>query len=98
MKHINVTQTNLDELVEAITTPLLDRIGLLEENYSKHDNDPVFTRKETAALLKVDLSTLNRWTTQNKIKAHAIGARVYYKLSSIEDALEVVSPKNKTLW
>jgi len=42
------------------------------------------TRKETAELLKCDISTVHHWTTKGKLKAYYMGNRVYYKSNEIE--------------
>ena len=36
------------------------------------------TRKETAKMLHVTLATLSRWDKMGFLRAHRIGARVYY--------------------
>ena len=55
-------------------------------------------RKQPSAL-KVDLSTLHRWTKAGKIISHAIGGRVFYKESSIQQALVKLDPnQNIRLW
>jgi len=48
---------------------------------------PILTKKETAQLLNVDLSTLWNWQQKGILKPFGIGGRVYYKFSDIEKAL-----------
>lgn len=48
---------------------------------------PILTKKETAKLLNVDLSTLWNWQQKGILKPFGIGGRVYYKFSDIEKAL-----------
>jgi excisionase family DNA binding protein len=43
----------------------------------------ILSRKETAQLLGVDLSTLWAWTKTGKITSYGIGNRVFYKYSEI---------------
>jgi hypothetical protein len=43
----------------------------------------ILTRKETASLLNVNLSTLWLWTRQKKLQSYGIGNKVYYKYSEI---------------
>ena len=87
MRQITVTQLSLEELTQEITRPLLDKIEALEARIAKKDSDVLWTREEASKRLKIDLSTLSRWTKQGKITAHSIGARIYYKESSIQEAL-----------
>jgi len=86
MQQISLTQLSLEELVQEITRPLLGKIDALEARIEKRE-DVLWTREETSERLKIDLSTLSRWTRQGKITAHSIGARIYYKESSIQEAL-----------
>ena len=69
-----------------------------EESLSNTEVDRLNSREKTATdIFDVDLSTLHRWTQQGKIKAHAIGNRIYYKDSSIVEALVEIKPKKKRL-
>lgn len=87
MQQISVIQLSLEELVQEITKPLLSKIDALEARIEKKDSDVLWTREEASERLKIDLSTLSRWTKHGKITAHSIGARIYYKESSIQEAL-----------
>lgn len=87
MQQISVTQLSLEELVQAITKSLASKIDALEARIEKKNSDVLWTREEASERLKIDLSTLSRWTKQGKITAHSIGARIYYKESSIQEAL-----------
>lgn len=96
MQQITITQLTLQELVDSIVQPLLERIEVLESQDSKRNNDSLYSREQTASdIFNVDLSTLHRWTQQGKIKAHALGNRIYYKESSIQEALVELLPTNK---
>jgi excisionase family DNA binding protein len=59
----------------------------LKQNFQPKEPVELMTRNEVAEYLKVDLSTLWNWTNKGKLIAYGIGARVYYKLSEIDDAL-----------
>lgn len=48
---------------------------------------PILTKKETANLLNVDLSTLWNWHQKGILIPFGIGGRVYYRMSDIEKAL-----------
>lgn len=47
----------------------------------------LLSRKETAALLKITLSTLWRWTRNGKLKSYYIGSRVYYLQNEVMSSL-----------
>lgn len=44
----------------------------------KNENDKPLSRKDAADFLGVDVSTLTRWSEQNRIKSKSIGNRRYY--------------------
>ena len=94
MEKLILSQFSKEELQEILLKPILGRIEKIETEYEKSNIDPVLTREQTAKRFNVDLSTLHRWTQQGKIKAHAIGNRIYYKDSSIGEALVEIKPKN----
>jgi excisionase family DNA binding protein len=97
MEKLILSQFSKEELQEILLKPILGRIEKIETEYEKSNIDPVLTREQTAKRFNVDLSTLHRWTQQGKIKAHAIGNRIYYKDSSIQEALVEISPNKKRL-
>ena len=87
MQQITLSQLSLEELTQEIITPLLVKIEALEARIAKNDSDVLWTREDTSERLKIDLSTLSRWTKQGKIAAHSIEARIYYKESSVQETL-----------
>jgi excisionase family DNA binding protein len=97
MEKLILSQFSKEELQEILLKPILGRIEKIETEYEKTNIDPVLTREQTAKRFNIDLSTLHRWTQQGKIKAHAIGNRIYYKDSSIQEALVEILPNKKRL-
>ena len=95
MEKLILSQFSKEELQEILLKPILGRIEKIETEFEKSNTDLVFTREQTAKRFNVDLSTLHRWTKEGKISAHAIGARIYYKESSIQDALVKIESKRK---
>ena len=95
MEKLILSQFSKEELQEILLKPILGRIEKIETEFEKSNTDLVFTREQTAKRFNVDLSTLHRWTRQGKISAHAIGARIYYKESSIQDALIKINSARK---
>lgn len=95
MQQIAITQLSPEDLKTLFKELLEKEISPLKDASAKKSVDPLFSRQEASRRLKIDLSTLHRWTRQGKISAHSIGARVYFKESSIQDALVKVESKRK---
>ena len=72
---------------------LQDLIGKSLEEVIKNNsqNNPpdqeLLTREEACKLLKVDSSTLWRWTNKGKITAYGIGSRRFYKKEELLSSL-----------
>lgn len=81
--------TTDDNLIEKLKNSLIPE---LEEKLSKQfqPKQPTeyLTRSEVCELLKIDLSTLWRWTKSGVFPAMGVQNRVYYKRSDIETYLE----------
>ena len=77
-----------------------DLIGKsLEEvikNNSKNipPDQELLTRDEACMLLKVDSSTLWRWTNKGKITAYGIGSKRFYKKEELLNSLIQLTSKN----
>ena len=98
MQQIAITQLNPQDLKQLIKEAVQQELSSLTDSLSNTEVDRLNSREKTAKdILDVDLSTLHRWTQQGKVKAHAIGNRIYYKDSSIEEALIEIVPKKKRL-
>ena len=95
MQQIAITQLSPKDLKQLIKEVIRDERASNDDSLSDNELDRLNSREKTAKeILDVDLSTLHRWTKQGKIKAHAIGNRIYYKDSSIEEALIEIKSKN----
>ena len=98
MQQIAITQLTPQDLKQLIREVVQQELSSLTDSLSNTEVDRLNSREKTAKdILDVDLSTLHRWTQQGKVKAHAIGNRIYYKDSSIEEALIEILPKKKRL-
>ena len=98
MQQIAITQPTPQDLKQLIKDVIKEELASLVNSDSNAELNRLNNREKTAKeILDVDLSTLHRWTKQGKIKAHAIGNRIYYKDSSIEEALVEILPKKKRL-
>ena len=98
MQQIAITQLTPQDLKQLIKEVVQQELSSLTDSLSNTEVDRLNSREKTAKdILDVDLSTLHRWTQQGKVKAHAIGNRIYYKDSSIEEALIEILPKKKRI-
>lgn len=52
----------------------------------------MLTKKEAAALLKINLSTLNSWINKKILRVYAIGGRRYLNRTQISEALVELKP------
>jgi excisionase family DNA binding protein len=79
---------------------LQDLIGKSLEEVIKNNpfnNSPdqeLLTRDEACKLLKVDSSTLWRWTNKGKITAYGIGSKRFYKKEELLNSLIQLTSKN----
>ena len=79
---------------------LEDLIGKsLEEAFKNNlsNNTPdqeLLTREQACTLLKVDPSTLWRWTNKGKVTAYGIGSRRFYKKEELLNSLIQLTSKN----
>jgi excisionase family DNA binding protein len=63
-----------EDLQELLKQLLRSELDTLKEQIVKSKAEVFYTREETAERLKIDLSTLHRWTKSGKIIPHAIGS------------------------
>ena len=68
---------------------------VIKNNPFNHSPDQeLLTREETCMLLKVDSSTLWRWTNKGKITAYGIGSKRFYKKEELLNSLIQLTSKN----
>jgi DNA invertase Pin-like site-specific DNA recombinase len=82
-KHVQIENISVEELTEIIAQKLVSKIAML---FSKQNGEDLLSRKETAEILKINFTTLWKWTKNGKITAYGIGNRVYYKRGEIMKA------------
>ena len=90
MSAIQFIGTTPADLVHEIKSAIIPELKEeLSKEFQPKQPTEYLTRTEVCKLLKIDLSTLHRWTKSGKLNAYGIGNRVYYKRSEIESYLEV---------
>ena len=66
-----------DELKGIISNSIQEVIK--KSSVKEKKEEELLTRDEASNLLKINLSTLWRWTKDGKLSAYGIGNRVFYK-------------------
>jgi len=92
MQQLQITQLSPEDLKDILKELFRSELEALKKQNKKSNVEVFYTREETADRFKIDISTLHRWTKSGKIIPHAIGARIYYKETSIQQALVKLDP------
>ena len=80
----NLSRQDLTQLIKEIVRSQLEDF---KETLNTHNPDELLTREEACKLLKVDSSTLWRWTNKGKVIAYGIGSRRFYKKEELLNSL-----------
>lgn len=78
---------NAQEFSNSLLEKIDYRLKELERVLNSSSNFKLLTRKKTAEVLNVDVSTLHNWNKKGILKPHQIGGRVFYRLEDIEKSL-----------
>lgn len=85
-----ITPEELRQIIkEVIREELLEVGKQLEEK----DSEVIMSRQETFEFLKINTSTLWRWTKNGKIDSYGIGNRRYYKKADVLNSLVLLKVK-----
>jgi len=77
--------TTEESLVGKIKMAIREVLG--ENKEAPEPEDKLLTVTETSRLLKIDRTTLWKWTKQGKLKRYGMGNRVYYKKSEVLESI-----------
>lgn len=75
-------------MIESLLREIKSRVDSIEQRI--YLEDKLLSRKETAELLGVNVSTLHNWHKKGVLEPYALGGRVYYKYSDIINSLELL--------
>lgn len=75
------------ELQETVANAVKGQLKLFFQDLKATQPDDLLTRTEAAALLKVNISTINNWRKSGKLTPVGMGNRVYFRRSDIERSL-----------
>lgn len=87
MEQLQFIGTTPEQLQKAIAENVKGQLEELKKSFQPKAPEEYLTRKETAELLKINLSSLWNWTRKKRLKAYGIEGKVYYKRSEVESAL-----------
>ena len=72
-----------DELKGIISNSIQE----VKKTLKEMKEEELLSREETSNLLKINLSTLWRWTKDGKVSAYGIGNRIFYKKDELLKSL-----------
>lgn len=87
MEKLQFIGTTPEQLQKAITENVKSQLEELKKSFQPKTPEEYLTRKETAELLKINLSSLWNWTRKGILQSYSIAGKVYYKRSEVESAL-----------
>lgn len=87
MQQLQFVATTPQQLRNDIINDVKALISELKTSFKPRTPEELLTRTETAKLLKINLSTLYKWTKKGRLKSYGISGKVYYKRSEVESAL-----------
>ncbi len=82
-----ILQISLDDLREVVKDLCQEERSRIEEAIKAHREHPVLSRKETAEMLGVTLSTLWQWDRTGYLTPVKIGSKVMYRPQDVEEVL-----------
>lgn len=88
MSTIQFIGTNPTDLITELKNSLIPELkAQLSAQFQPIQPTEYLTRAEICKLLKIDLSTLYRWTKDSKLPSYGCGNRVYFKRSEVEQII-----------
>lgn len=87
MQTVQFVSCSLEQLQNAITENVKGQLEELKKSFQPKAPEEYLTRKETAELLNINLSTLHLWKKKGILKSYGLSGKVYFKRSEVESAL-----------
>lgn len=87
MPQVQFIQTTPEQLQDAILQGVKNQLEQLSKNFQPKEPEEYLTRDEVAEMLKVNLRTVHTWGKAGKLRRHAIGNRILFKRSEVEQAI-----------
>lgn len=91
MSYVQFIQMSPGDIVDLIDKKLEERLKPFHNDLGRQKiEEELLTIEQTSKFLKIDQSTLWRWTKKGKVKAYSIAGKRYYKRSEIMESLKPV--------
>ena len=87
MESIQLVGITPEQLRTSISKDVKSQLEELKKSFEPKTPEELLGRKDTAKLLKINLSTLHLWTVKGVLKKYGVSGKVYYKRSEVESAL-----------
>jgi hypothetical protein len=87
MQQVQFVATTPQQLRNDINQDVKSLLDELKKSFEPKTPVELLGRRDTAKLLKINLSTLHLWTVKGVLKKYGISGKVYYKRSEVESAL-----------
>ncbi|MDO6473602.1 helix-turn-helix domain-containing protein [Maribacter sp. 1_MG-2023] len=87
MQQLQFIATSPQQFREEIHQDFKSLLEDLKKSFEPKTPVELLSRKETATLLKINLSSLHGWTKKGLLQSYQISGKVYYKRSEVESAL-----------
>lgn len=91
MENTNLMKLKSEHLERAIFKEIGKQIVQLKKEFEPENPKELLTRKETAKLFKVNISTIHNWCKKGYIAKYGIGNRVYFRRSEIEESITQIN-------
>jgi DNA invertase Pin-like site-specific DNA recombinase len=87
MEQLQFVGCHPEQLQKAIAENIRGQLEELKKSFQPKTPEEFLSRKATAKLLNINLSTLYLWTKKGVLQSYGISGKVYYKRSEVESAL-----------
>lgn len=87
---IQLINTTPQDISSQITESVIQKIFPVLSKFESTPKEEWLTRSEVADLLKVDLSTIHRWSVKGTLKKYGIGSKVRYRRSEVEKCVKPI--------
>lgn len=87
METLQFIQLSPENYLEKIKAGIREELEELKNNYQPKEPEEYLSRTEVSGMLKIDITTVDKWSKTGKIIRYCLGNRVYFKRSEIEKSL-----------
>jgi len=79
-----------DEFKQIIKEAIKEELSRVRKQLEEKDSEILLTREEVCAILKINKTSLWKWTKSGKLIRYVIGNRVLYKKSEVLESLKKI--------